>query len=211
MPGKKAPESRRREQILAAAYQVASHKGIDGLTVRAVAAKAGLSHGLVLFHFKRRDQLLRALLDQLLASTSELHAAPAIARLPAPLDRLRALLRQEMDRLGHDPRRVRLFYDFWVLGTRNRVVGARIAAELERYREAFRGMLAEVIRAEPARFARVTPDGLAAVIVSFINGCAVQAMIDPKHFDIEEYLLAAEGMLGGLAATNMPRARRAVS
>jgi AcrR family transcriptional regulator len=199
MPGKKAPEGLRREQILDAAYRVASHKGIDGLTVRAVAAKARLSHGLVLFHFKRRDQLLRALLDRLLASTSELHEAPAIARIVAPLERLRALLRQEMDRLGNDPRRVRLFYDYWVLGTRNAAIGARIAAELERYRQSFGAIIHDVIRADPARFPQVTTEGLAAVIVSFINGCAVQAMIDPKHFDLAEYLAAAEGLLGQLA------------
>lgn len=198
MPGKKAPEGARREQILAAAYQVASHKGIDGVTVRAVAAKAKLSHGLVLFHFKRKDQLLAALLDRLLATTSELHATPAITGIRAPLERLRALLRQEMDRMGNDPRRVRLFYDFWVLGTRNAAVGARIAAELERYRSAFRAIIEEVIRSNPLRFAHVTTNGLAAVIVSFINGCAVQAMIDPKHFDIEEYLAAAQGLLGQL-------------
>ncbi len=149
MPGKKAPEGLRREQILDAAYRVASHKGIDGLTVRAVAAKARLSHGLVLFHFKRRDQLLRALLDRLLASTSELHEAPEIARIAAPLDRLHALLHQEMDRLGNDPRRVRLFYDYWVLGTRNAAIGARIAAELERYRQSFRAIIHDVIRADP--------------------------------------------------------------
>jgi hypothetical protein len=93
---------------------------------------------------------------------------------------------------------VRLFYDFWVLGTRNAAVGARIAAELERYRSAFRAIIEEVIRANPLRFKHVTTDGLAAVIVSFINGCAVQAMIDPKHFDIEEYLAAAQGLLGQL-------------
>ncbi len=201
MPGKKAPEGLRREQILDAAYRVASHKGIDGLTVRAVAAKARLSHGLVLFHFKRRDQLLRALLDRLLASTSELHEAPEIARIAAPLDRLHALLHQEMDRLGNDPRRVRLFYDYWVLGTRNAAIGARIAAELERYRQSFRAIIRDVIRADPARFPHVTTEGLAAVIVSFINGCAVQAMIDPKHFDLAEYLAAAEGLLGQLAVT----------
>ena len=199
MPGKKAPEGMRREQILAAAYDVASHKGIDGLTVRAVAAKAKLSHGLVIFHFKRKDQLLSALLERLLASTSELHEAPAIARIAAPLERLRALLRQEMDRLGNDPRRVRLFYDYWVLGTRNARIGARIGAELERYRQSFRAIIDEVIRADPNRFPRVTTEGLAAVIVSFINGCAVQAMIDPKHFDLAEYLAAADGLLGRLA------------
>jgi TetR/AcrR family transcriptional repressor of bet genes len=201
MPGRKVPEAERRAQILDAAYRVASHKGIDGVTVRAVATKARMSHGLVLFHFKRKDQLLRALLEQLLESTSELHATPEIASIPAPLDRLRALLRQEMDRLGHDPRRVRLFFDFWVLGTRNAAIGARIGAELERYRQAFRDIILEVIRADPSRFAKVTPDGLAAVIVSFINGCTVQQMMAPEHFDIAEYLAAADGLLGQLGSS----------
>jgi AcrR family transcriptional regulator len=69
MPGRKAAEATRREQILKAAYEVAVRRGIDGLTVRAVAARARLSHGLLLFHFKRKDQLGLALLDRVLAMT----------------------------------------------------------------------------------------------------------------------------------------------
>jgi hypothetical protein len=41
---------------------------------------------------------------------------------------------------------------------------------------------------------------LAAVAVSWIQGCAVQAMIDPKHFDSDEYLAAVRGILGQLTA-----------
>ena len=74
MPGHKATEATRREQILKAAYEVALRRGIDGLTVRAVAARARLSHGLVLFHFKRKDQLGLALLDRVLATTLSLLA-----------------------------------------------------------------------------------------------------------------------------------------
>jgi hypothetical protein len=87
-----------------------------------------------------------------------------------------------------EPRRLRLFLEYSVLGTRQPAIRARISAELDRYREAFRTMRAEVIRMEPARFACVTPDGLAAVAVRFINGYAVQAMVDPDHFDIGQYL-----------------------
>ena len=90
MPGQKAPEGQRREQILAAAYQVASRDGIAGLTVRSVAARAGLSHGLVLFHFKRKEQLVAALLEGVLAATLTLEFPEEIARLPRPLDRLRS-------------------------------------------------------------------------------------------------------------------------
>ena len=53
-----------------------------------------------------------------------------------------------------------------------------------------------MVQRESADGAGVTADGLAAVAVSFVNGCAVQAMIDPAHFDIDQYLAAVEGILG---------------
>ncbi len=198
MPGRKASEETRREQIVKATCAVAMHKGLDGLTVRLVASKARLSTGLVLFHFKSRDQLVVALLDWLLATTTVLHIGPEIQAIAAPLDRLLALLRQEMDRLSREPERLRLFFEFWVLGGRHTEVGTKMRGELSRYREAFRPMAEAVLEAEPERFTHVTPDGLAAVAVSFIKGCAVQAMIDPEHFNIQEYLAAAEGLLGQL-------------
>ena len=199
MPGRKASETTRRDQIIKAAYAVAATQGLEGLTVRLVAAKARLSTGLVLFHFRSRDQLIVALLDWLLATTTVLHIGPEIRPIAAPLRRLLALLRQEMDRLSREPRRLRLFFEFWVMGGRHKAIGSKMRGELSRYREAFRPMAGEVLEAEPERFPQVTPDGLAGVAVSFIKGCAVQAMIDPEHFDIEEYLLAAEGLLGQLA------------
>ena len=199
MPGRKASEEIRRDQIVRAAYEVAARKGLEGLTVRLVAAKARLSPGLVLFHFKSKDQLVVALLDWLLATTTVLHISPEIGSITVPLERLLALLRQEMDRLSREPRRIRLFFEFWVLGGRHSEIGTKMRGELARYREAFRPMAEEVLEAEPERFSHVTPDGLAAVAVSFIKGCAVQAMIDPDRFNIQEYLLAAEGLLGQLA------------
>jgi AcrR family transcriptional regulator len=199
MPGQKASETIRREQILKAAYDVASRRGIDGLTVRAVAAKAKLSHGLVLFHFKRKDHLVDALLDRVLATTLTLRQSEEVARIPHALDRFRTLLQQEMERLSYEPRRTRLFFEYWALGTRHTAIRAKISAELERYRAEFRMTTEEILQTEPERFTGVTSDGLAAVAVSFINGCAVQAMIDPDHFDIKEYLAAVQGIIGRLA------------
>ncbi len=196
MPGQKASEALRREQILKAAHSVALRQGIDGLTVRAVATRARLSHGLILFHFKRKDQLVSALLDRVLAATLALHVAEDVARMGGPLDRLRALLRQEVDRLSGNPPQVRLFLEYWAFGTRHSAVREKISVALERYRAAFRSLAEEVLQAEATRFPGVTPEGLAAIAVSFINGCAVQAMIDPEHFDVGEYLAAVQGILG---------------
>jgi AcrR family transcriptional regulator len=199
MPGKRASEGVRREQILRAAFEVASREGIGSLTIRGVAAEAELSHGLVLFHFGRKEQLVHELLEWLIATTSVLHVSEEVARLPGALDRLHALLQQEMARLSHQPRHTRLFLEFWALGARHESIRARIGAELERYRAAFLAIMEELLRAEPATFAGVTADGLAAVAVSWIHGCAVQAMVEPEHFDVDEYLAAVRGMVGRLA------------
>jgi TetR/AcrR family transcriptional regulator, transcriptional repressor of bet genes len=198
MPGTKAPERERRDQILQAAYRVAAREGLDGTTILQVAAEAGLSPGLVMFHFKSKRQLLLALLDWLLATTTVLHVGDDIARLAAPLERLIALLRQEMQRLSREPLRIRLTFDYWTAGIRDAEIRSRLRAEFDRYREAFRPLATAVLHTEPERFPGVTPDGLAAVAVSFIKGCAVQSMIDPVHFDIAQYLAAAEGLMAQL-------------
>jgi TetR/AcrR family transcriptional repressor of bet genes len=203
VPGQKAPEEQRREQILLAAYGVASREGIAGLTVRAVAAEAGLSHGLVLFHFKRKDQLVRALLDGVLAATLALVVPADIAALPRALDRLRALLRREVDRLSHEPDRIRLLLECWALGARDAEMRETVGGALARYRAGFARLAEEVLASESSGFARVTATGLAAVTVGLINECAIQGSVDPEHFLIDDYLSAVQGLVGGLAA---PRA-----
>jgi TetR/AcrR family transcriptional regulator, transcriptional repressor of bet genes len=208
MPGRKASEAERREQILRAAYEIASRGGIERLTVRAVAARAQLSHGLVLFHFKRKSQLVLALLDWVLATSPSSHAAATIEQIPRALDRLRLLLRLEMERLSREPRRIRLLFEYWALGARAPAIGARMRADMDRYREGFQPIIDEVLSTEPSRFAGVTSDGLAAVAVSFINGCAAQALLDPRHFEIEDYLRAVDALVGRHSLHESVRARK---
>ncbi|MBI3568402.1 MAG: TetR/AcrR family transcriptional regulator [Gemmatimonadetes bacterium] len=195
MPGTKEPQAERRRQILAAAYRVAAERGLTGLRIGEIAARAGVSHGLVLFHFKSKRGLLLALLDWLLASTTVLHVGPDILALESPFDQLRALLRQEMDRLSSEPQRTRLTFDFWSASIRDATIRSKMRTEFDRYRAAFRPLADAVIAAHPARFRGVTGAALAAVSVSFIKGCAVQSMIAVGQFDIAEYLVAAERLI----------------
>jgi TetR/AcrR family transcriptional regulator, transcriptional repressor of bet genes len=189
------PEEARREQILAAAFRVACREGIGRLTVRAVAAEAGVSHALVLFHFGRKDRLVHELLDWVLDSTSVLRISEDIARFPHARDRLNALLEQELNRQLHQPEYTQLFLEYWALGAYHEELRTRIGAELERYREAFRAIMEELLEAEPLLFSGVTADGLAAVAVSWIQGCAVQGLVAPGQFDTDSYLAALRGLM----------------
>ena len=45
----------------------------------------------------------------------------------------------------------------------------------------------------------MTAAGLAAVAVSLVHECSLQAVIDPNGFSVEQHFDAAGQMLGGLA------------
>src|SRR6185503_7993832 len=161
MPGQRETQATRREQILEAAYEVALRRGIDGLTVRAVAARARLSHSLVLFHFKRKDELGLALLDRVLAGTLALAVPDEIRHIRKPRERLQALVRQELQRVALEPRRLRLLLEFWTRGGHNAVIRQKIGAGLEEYRTAFQDVVSEMADGKPNR--GNSSAGLAAV------------------------------------------------
>ena len=211
MAGKKVAEETRREDIMRAAYDVAARQGLEALTLRAVAARADVSHGTVLFHFKRKRELVASLLDRVLYATAVLRIPDDIAQITRPSEQLHALLRAEMDRLSTDPRHFRLLLDYWTIGVRNATVRQAIRIALENYRGGFRELAEAVVVGDfqPAgrRSARVqvqeaggaTGPGVAAVTVSLIHGCALQAVIDPKGFDVEQHFDAAAQMLDRLS------------
>ena len=206
MVGKKAPEESRREDILQAAYDVAARQGVEALTLRAVTARADVSHGTVLFHFKRKQELVSGLLDRVLYATSVLRVPDTIRQITRPSDRLLALLRSEMDRLSSDPRHFRLFLEYWTIGVRSATVRQRIRGALEAYRTAFKELAAEVVTTELSAVSDrthhandpVTVDGISAVAVSLVHGCALQGVIDPKGFNVHQHFEAAAQMLDRL-------------
>jgi len=208
MVGRKVPEATRREEMLRAAYDVAARQGLEALTLRSVAARADVSHGTVVFHFKRKHELVAALLDRTLYATAVMRVPDAVAQITRPSERLHALLRSEMDRLSTDPRHFRLFLEYWTIGVRNAAIRRKIRLALESYRAALASLASPLVtdelsvsrgrRAteEPA----VTAEGVASVAVSLIHGCALQAVIDPKGFDVRQHFVAAAKMIEQFSA-----------
>lgn len=184
MPGRRAPEAARREQILAAAFAVAGRVRLEGLTIRAVAEAAKLSPGLVLFHFESRDALVVALLDWLLEGTIIGEPAPEVRALPSAEARLLGFVRQELELLPGRRPRLELFFDFWVAGTRHPRIRHRIRRALARCRDALVPLASEVVAAQPSRFRGVTGTDLAGLVVAVIEGYVMQAVVDRRAFDV---------------------------
>lgn len=177
MPGRRAPEAERRQQLLESAFAVAARDGLDALTIRAVAAEAGLSHGLVLFHFGSKEGLLHALLNWVLESTmvrpdNNLAAIPAAERLLAAIDRETAEL---ADRQAYTS----LLFEFWVRGVNDELIRSRIQTAMVAYRADLEPLARDLIASDPGRWPGITPADLATLAGQVILGFAVQQLVDP--------------------------------
>ena len=83
-----------RANILAAAVQTLQRGGVEGFTLDAVARRAGVVKGLVLYHYASRGRLLRAAAAQIATARSAalrraLGSAPGTAGLDACWEELR--------------------------------------------------------------------------------------------------------------------------
>ena len=195
MPGVKAPEQQRRAQILDAAVAVAAAERLDGLTVRKVAEGAHLSPGLVFFHFGSKDQLLLDLLDRVLEEIIGRRPPEDAAGAPSARDALLAYARRELERLPSEREFVELFFDFWVVGTRNPDVRTRMGDAMAAYRASFEPLASRIVAEEAARFDGVPPADVARIIVSFVQGTAFQAVLEPDHFDVDALMGALEALV----------------
>jgi len=82
-----APEARSgkanaRERILAAAMEVAAENGAGHLSLDAIARKAGISKGGLLYHFPKKEDLMRALVEHHLAGIEDATRKAAVSREP---------------------------------------------------------------------------------------------------------------------------------
>ncbi len=173
--------------------------------MRAVAAEAGVSAGLLLFHFESKDGLLVDLLDWMLAHTivaGELHQRPP-AGTP-PIAWLLAVVERDLAHLLKQRERVELFYDYWVLGTRHPVIRRLIRRALHRYRDAFRPAASAIIAEHPERYDGLSADDLAGVCAAFIEGCATQTILDPTRFDAARALATLRALVAQPILTGTP-------
>jgi len=204
MPGKRVSEDRRREQILEAACQVALAQRLSGLSTRAVAAKAGVSNGLVFFYFRSRRELLLALLEWLLAKTILRRGGESGAAPESAYSRLSAEVQGALDRLQHDRTRIELFFDFWFMGTRDDVIRNRIREALKRHRDSYLPLAQAVVAEQPARFPGVTGESLADIAASFIEGCALRLVADPRNWDLKANSRALAAILSPACKLDTP-------
>lgn len=179
------PEHERRGQILSAALAIALREGLEAVTARSVAKEAGLSQGLVFFHFANTEGLMDALIAEVTEATlaaAEPGTSSDGGATGRPFGEFLADRLMSLDQ--EDSRRIlELLVEAWVAGLR--MPGARqsVRRAAARYRASLTPMAELAIAAQPRRFAGVTPSALASLALSVVLGTAIQATVDATSFD----------------------------
>jgi len=105
-----APDT--RELILAAALVAFADDGFDGATTRDIAATAGVSLGLLRYHFGGKTELWKAAVDRAFAELGAgLEAAIADPRVTDDEQRIRRMLRDHVRFVARNPAWVRMMHE----------------------------------------------------------------------------------------------------
>jgi hypothetical protein len=121
------------------------------------------------------------------------------------------LLRRDIERLPRQRERVELFFDYWVLGTRHPAIRRTIRAALDRYRDAFVPLAREIVEGTPGHWGSVTPEALATVAASFVEGCALRVVLDPRAFDVDTYMATLATLVAPPSAVAARRSQQGMA
>lgn len=112
-PPRKAPRDVRRQQLIEATLAVLATKGYAALTVADVAKHAGLSPGIVIFHFSTKDHLLAETLRFLAIEYRDHWSNRMRAAGASPAEQLKAILLSDFDTDVFTSERLAAWIAFW--------------------------------------------------------------------------------------------------
>src|SRR5262249_31743971 len=157
------------------AVQLIAEVGWGRVTTRAVAARAGLPHGAVSYHFHGKQELL---VESALHAFAAALPGDAFAALHSIGDLL-ALIRAEVgDPDAIDPVISRLMLETMREAERDPWLRERMGTMMRDYR----GLITDLVRGEQRRGvlpARVPAEGLATLLGAAGDGLLLHALLDP--------------------------------
>jgi AcrR family transcriptional regulator len=191
-----------RERLLDAAVRLIAREGIDNVRIARIAAEAGVSAGLVHYHFDSRDALLEEAIEHSYERAGDMRLATLDDGANAA-QRLRAMI----DQCLPSDRPLRedwvLWVELWLRGARDpalRPVAARLYARLHAW---FAEALAEGIAAGELRACDV--DRMSDRLLALIDGYGIRVLTEDPQMPLDrarsEVWDSVAGELGLPAAT----------
>lgn len=164
-PRRKLSRDARRVQLMDATIEVLAARGYARTTLTEVANQAGLSHGLVNFHFQTKEKLLTETLLYLAEEYRQNWLAALDAAGPSPAERLDALFRADFNEGICTPAKLSAWCSFWGEAQSRPIYQERCGSNDQIYNDQMEGICAELLEnphraPRVARVLRVTTEGV---------------------------------------------------
>ncbi len=184
----------RREQIVDGLRRVMARKGYERATIAAIAEAAGLTTGLVHYHFKSKQAILLELVDRLAGGLQQRYET--LAGEAAPEDRLAAFIDSHLSTgEGADAEAVACWVTIGSEALRQPEVGEVYRRLMGRQRD----HLVELLGSLPTP--PDCPEEAAAAILAAIEGCyqlaAAAPELVPRGFAARSLRAMTAGLLAG--------------
>jgi AcrR family transcriptional regulator len=186
----------RRAHLIDATARILAARGTAGASVRAIAAEAGVSAGLVTHHFASIDALIAMTYEHVGARVTAALAEAVGNAGDAPRDRLDAYVRASFAPPIADPALLATWTAFWGLARSNPAV----AEEHERSYAAYRADLEALLAAcdLPQTACRIA----AIAITALVDGLWLELCLTPEAFTPAEAGAIADRHVTALLASS---------
>jgi AcrR family transcriptional regulator len=172
--GRKVSKAARRLQLIEATIDSLAKRGYAETTLADVADGAGLSRGIVNFHFESKEKLLVATLQHL-ADEYVGHWQAAVAKAgPGAAGRLWAVVAADFDRRVCTRRKIAAWCAFWGEARSRPTYQALCGARDAKYQQVVQGILAE-LKAEAGY--PYAPEAMALSLCAMLEGLWIRLML----------------------------------
>ncbi|EEP74769.1 TetR family transcriptional regulator [Micromonospora sp. ATCC 39149] len=192
-----------QQRLSTATWAVLAHDGLTGLTVRAVAERAGCTTGLVMHTFPDKRSLLRHARDLLHQRTAE-RADQAEAAAADPQSRLRTVLSQAVTLADDKRQEARV----WIAYAAAAVADADLA---ELHRKHNRAFVARIDRLLSDAYPHLPDDAradAATALVALVEGLNTLAALDIATYHPDQQRRAIDDALTRLTTRARPTGSR---
>jgi AcrR family transcriptional regulator len=173
----------RRIELVQATWRIIARYGIDGATMREIAAEAGFANGALKPYFPTKDDLLAFAFGYVFDQTNR-RVADSI-RGHNGLDALRRYCMEVLPVTDVTISEARLVIPFWQKALNDPDKASLHADSMERWRVDFMRFLAEAREAGEVH-SQASDDVLAGQLMSFLLGAQITASLTPAHHSPEQ-------------------------
>jgi AcrR family transcriptional regulator len=166
-------------RIVDAMRRSVAARGATGSTFDQVAREAGVSRGLLHYHFGTKEKLLA----EVVRRDAEIrldHLGTELAKAGTAAGVIAALVHSLEDLVERDPGFVALMFELFTSGRRNPEIAAEFAALQRGTREHVARLLSAREREGAIRLTD-DPEAVAAVLLSLADGLAMRLLGEPGH------------------------------